>query len=550
MASYLAVTAARIEEGVWARASRESAASAVGEFRYLAGSLAGRFGCVSQDLSMGRLLALFDSPDAAARFGLALQTSWRRARSRFAGSLRLGLRVGVHFGDCVPLAGGGWTGRAPDLCGELAGSAESDTVLASAGLLELLEVSLYRFEEAGSRQLPGDVLASRPVYRLLAFEGSRLAEREGTRRAEDWFLQGAGLLGSEHENSRDEADCYREALRLRPDYPEAHNNLGAVCRARGERDAAAAHYREALRLRPDYPEAHYNYALLLQSMDAFGGAVEHLEEALRLRPGYVQAHHGLAGIHLAHGQAERAEAHLREALRLRPENPEAHSDLAVLLEGVGFRAEAAQHYAEALRLRPDHAQAHYNFALLLESDSDLAAAERHYRSALAAWPDYPEAHNNLGALLHSTNRGPAAEPHYRRALELRPADPEVHHNLGLLLETLGRGEEAARMLLAAREMAPDNDAFRSQVQVPGGPVTAPEVLPRPEPPALRQNPRQLLTRREREVADHVASGLSNREIGARLHISERTAEAHVLNILGKLGFSSRAQVADWLGGST
>lgn len=57
---------------------------------------------------------------------------------------------------------------------------------------------------------------------------------------------------------------------------------------------------------------------------------------------------------------------------------------------------------------------------------------------------------------------------------------------------------------------------------------------------------ESLTRREREVADLIAHGLSNKEIAAKLVISRRTAEAHVEHILGKLAFSSRAQVAAWV----
>jgi predicted ATPase/DNA-binding CsgD family transcriptional regulator len=55
-----------------------------------------------------------------------------------------------------------------------------------------------------------------------------------------------------------------------------------------------------------------------------------------------------------------------------------------------------------------------------------------------------------------------------------------------------------------------------------------------------------LTRREREVAALIAEGLSNREIAARLVVAQRTAEGHVENILSKLGFTSRAQVAAWM----
>jgi DNA-binding NarL/FixJ family response regulator/Tfp pilus assembly protein PilF len=56
---------------------------------------------------------------------------------------------------------------------------------------------------------------------------------------------------------------------------------------------------------------------------------------------------------------------------------------------------------------------------------------------------------------------------------------------------------------------------------------------------------RVLTPREREVAALVAQGLSNRQIAARLVVSERTADVHVSNILHKLDLSSRAQLAAW-----
>lgn len=55
-----------------------------------------------------------------------------------------------------------------------------------------------------------------------------------------------------------------------------------------------------------------------------------------------------------------------------------------------------------------------------------------------------------------------------------------------------------------------------------------------------------LTRREWEIAQLLSEGLSNRDIAARLVISQRTAETHVERILSKLGFNSRLQVASWV----
>jgi DNA-binding CsgD family transcriptional regulator len=69
----------------------------------------------------------------------------------------------------------------------------------------------------------------------------------------------------------------------------------------------------------------------------------------------------------------------------------------------------------------------------------------------------------------------------------------------------------------------------------------------PEPPAAwpAQPGPAALTAREREVVALIALGRSNKAIAQELFISPATAARHVANILGKLGYSSRSQVAAW-----
>lgn len=67
--------------------------------------------------------------------------------------------------------------------------------------------------------------------------------------------------------------------------------------------------------------------------------------------------------------------------------------------------------------------------------------------------------------------------------------------------------------------------------------------PAPRHPAGAVEP---LTRREREIAELVASGLTNREIAGRLFLSVRTVETHVDRAMGKLGFHTRTQLAAWV----
>jgi len=74
--------------------------------------------------------------------------------------------------------------------------------------------------------------------------------------------------------------------------------------------------------------------------------------------------------------------------------------------------------------------------------------------------------------------------------------------------------------------------------------------PQPAPTAKRgtrsRNDQSPLTPRERQIAELVASGMSNKEIATTLVISKRTAETHVEHILTKLGFNNRNQVTAWV----
>ncbi|MGA9371172.1 MAG: helix-turn-helix transcriptional regulator, partial [Solirubrobacterales bacterium] len=56
-----------------------------------------------------------------------------------------------------------------------------------------------------------------------------------------------------------------------------------------------------------------------------------------------------------------------------------------------------------------------------------------------------------------------------------------------------------------------------------------------------------LSAREREVAELVSLGHTNKEIAAELYLSEKTVESHLSRIFGKLGASRRAQVAAAMG---
>jgi predicted ATPase/DNA-binding CsgD family transcriptional regulator/Tfp pilus assembly protein PilF len=250
------------------------------------------------------------------------------------------------------------------------------------------------------------------------------------------------------------------------------------------------------------------------------------------RWGVAQVEYGMGALARERGDAETAVRHYRDAMEIFREL-DAWPEIAKCQAGIGWIAvtsgdldQAQGSLAENLRLNRVCGQ-RLGIARGLEAFAALSAArqqpERAARLAGAAY-------QLRDALGHGTGIGPRVE----EVLEFARG---------------GLGASAAAALFAeGREMTVD-DAIGFAL----GPNQDQPSLPAAEAgePAWTDPARSAhrgpgpLTPREHEIVRLIAKGLSNREIADELVISPATAARHVANILAKLGFTKRTQVASW-----
>ena len=150
------------------------------------------------------------------------------------------------------------------------------------------------------------------------------------RNPESWMAyQNLGTELANRNRLTEAIDAYEAALRIRPAYQSAKDNLVLAHMRLGDAEAgtpdripsAVWHYESVLRLEPDHFRAHYNLGTLLMDVDGrHGDAVAHLEAAVRKQPQSVEARVNL-GIVLADIPARSGEAvgHLEFALSRRPD---------------------------------------------------------------------------------------------------------------------------------------------------------------------------------------------------------------------------------------
>jgi tetratricopeptide (TPR) repeat protein len=226
---------------------------------------------------------------------------------------------------------------------------------------------------------------------------------------------------------------YQEALRLKPGYAVAYNNIGISLTVKGQTDEAIVQLQEAIRLKPDYAEPHSNLGVNLLRKGQLDEALRQFQEAVRLKPDYADAYNGLGVALGKKGQTAEAINQLQKAIRLKPDYAEAHSNLGNALALRGQMPAAISQFQEAIRLKPDYAEAHNNLGNVLSVKGQAAAATRQFQEAVRLNPYYAEGHNNLGVALIGQGQKDEAIKQFQEAVRLRPDYADARKNLDFAL---------------------------------------------------------------------------------------------------------------------
>ncbi|HEY3835207.1 MAG TPA: tetratricopeptide repeat protein [Bryobacteraceae bacterium] len=181
---------------------------------------------------------------------------------------------------------------------------------------------------------------------------------------DNWLAYGnlASYLMELPDRGVEAMDSLQAALRIRPEYPEAENNLGRYLARAGLCNAALPHFEAALREKSNLVQADNNAAMCLSKMGDYSAVRTHLEHALRVQPNYAEAHLNLAvALSKMGGHDQDAVGHYETALRLDPapdaSNALAHRSLGELLSRLGRTQDAIEHLQAAQAIQADPATA-------------------------------------------------------------------------------------------------------------------------------------------------------------------------------------------------
>ncbi len=230
---------------------------------------------------------------------------------------------------------------------------------------------------------------------------------------------------------------------------------GEQYRNTGRYNEAEQAFRAILKTKPDFAEAHYNLGYVLEITGKLEEASASFKRAIELKPNFAEAHNMLGKIFYHENKLNEAEACYQDALTINPNYATAHNNLGSVFERQKKFDSARDHYWKALTINPNYALAYYNIGNILTLQDKNAEAKAYIERAISLKPDLAEAYNILGNIFEQQNKNVEAVACYQRVIAIKPDCAEAYYNQGVTLKTMKRYNEALASLDKAMALKPD-----------------------------------------------------------------------------------------------
>jgi predicted TPR repeat methyltransferase len=210
-----------------------------------------------------------------------------------------------------------------------------------------------------------------------------------------------GVLAGQVGRNDIAIDLIGRAVALRPDYAEAHCNLGRAFTMQGKLSEATPHYERAISLKPNYAEAHIGLGNILREQGRLGEAIASYERTLALKPDYAEAHYKLGSVLSDQRKLTAALARFERALALKPAHAEAWLGRGRTLQRLNRPEEAIIAFRQAFVKGGDAEVIQFYLASLGAEAAPVAAPRRLVTKAFNQCADQYD-HEVLGTLKYKT----------------------------------------------------------------------------------------------------------------------------------------------------
>jgi len=257
-------------------------------------------------------------------------------------------------------------------------------------------------------------------------------------------------------NLDEAAGEFRAMVRLDPNLPEGHANLGGVYYLQHKYPEAAVELEAALKLKPSMTKAEDLLGISIARSGQLVQALPLLEKTFHRTGDEFQQEAGILLIELfnATRNPEKARETIEGLRQAHPNSPE------VLYVAYRLYSEnAVKALSDLVRTAPDSARLHQVAGELMESEGDFPHAAGQYQKALEKDPSLPGIHRALGVALMNSSQDDApllqAQKEFEQELAMNPGDAHSEYELGEIFWRKHQPDEAAKHYLRATRFRPN-----------------------------------------------------------------------------------------------
>ena len=158
------------------------------------------------------------------------------------------------------------------------------------------------------------------------------------------------------------------------------NDIGLQNLENTEYSEAVDAFKHAVSLKPDYAEAHYNLGNAYYGLHRYEEALDSFRKAVKVNPRYSEAYFSLGLVSSMLGMEEEAIDALNNAVKYDPKSAKAYMALGDMYSEIKRFNDAIEAYRNAIKINPKFAEARYKLAIsyLDSSSKDVDAAKKEY----------------------------------------------------------------------------------------------------------------------------------------------------------------------------
>jgi len=266
-----------------------------------------------------------------------------------------------------------------------------------------------------------------------------------------------GVFYDMTEKNPDKAiELYQKALRIKPDFSLAYQNIGIEYEKKGMRDLSIENFRNALDISPDLEKANLFIGLDYNRSKEPQKAIEHMLKSLAKNPENASTREGLGRAYYELKDWDKAAEHLEAAARLNPKSPELPFLVGVSYDRLDKPKEAANAFSKAIEIDPNMPTAHYDLALVLRKIAKKDQAIEEFKKEIEINPSYAKAYRELGIMYSDNKMWDDAISIFKAAISVKPDEAASWVNLGYAYYLMQNYPEAVIQYEKALELDPSN----------------------------------------------------------------------------------------------